>query len=86
MMKPTLFLGRAMYVPLPFSKLLTICLDPSERGTAPLIKTPNFLYRFFPSVVGGVGGFGSTTNRRATERPAGRDGHFWGQGQAVGGN
>jgi len=60
---------------------------PAERGTDALIRTPGFLYRFFPSVVGGVGGFGSTTNRRANEpRPAARNGHFWGEGRPVGGN
>ena len=65
---------------------------PTERGTTPLIKTPAFLYRFFPSIIGGVGGFGAPPTRRAApaaggERPADRGGAlFRGQGHQLGGN
>ncbi|CAD5209015.1 unnamed protein product [Bursaphelenchus xylophilus] len=62
---------------------------PAERGTAPLIQTPQFLYRWFPSIQGGVSGFGQPSSRPApaAERAQPRQqGAFWGEGHAVGGN
>ncbi|KAK0426533.1 hypothetical protein QR680_009757 [Steinernema hermaphroditum] len=56
---------------------------PQEFGGASLIKTPQFLYQWFPSSVGGVHGFGSAPESR---RPAPRNdgGHNWGRGQQLG--
>ncbi|TKR92318.1 hypothetical protein L596_006999 [Steinernema carpocapsae] len=58
---------------------------PQEFGGSVLLKTPEILYKWFPSTVAGVHGFGSAPEgRRAAAGNAG--GHQWGRGQQLGSN
>jgi derlin-1 len=61
---------------------------PQDHGGIPLIKTPQFLYRFFPSRTGGVHSFGGVPQSRRPEQPTAnaRGGHNWGQGRPLGGD
>lgn len=60
---------------------------PQDFGGRAFLKTPEFLYKYFPNRRGGVAGFGmapSSRRRPEDQAAAGGGRHAWGQGNTLG--